>query len=80
MRNPILVILGSAACFFAASTVVLVAQKHVRSYDECRQLAIAHGIARPSANAGARYQRLNAAGQKTHPTGFIARCMAGIQD
>jgi len=31
-------------------------------------------------DAGQRYQRLKVAGHTAHPTGFIARCMAGIQD
>jgi hypothetical protein len=51
-----------------------------KSYQECRDLAVSRGIARPGADAGQRYQRLKAAGATTHPTGFIARCMAGIQD
>ena len=51
-----------------------------RSYEECRELAVSRGLARPSPNAGQRYQRLTAAGSTAHPTGFIARCMAGIQD
>jgi hypothetical protein len=51
-----------------------------RSYDECRQLAVSRGLARPSMNSGQRYERLQAAGLKTKPQGFIARCMAGIQD
>lgn len=80
MRNPMLVILGSGACLFAAGTVTAVAQKHARSYDECRQLGIARGLSKPSVLAGDRYNRLKVAGQKTHPTGFIARCMAGLQD
>ena len=79
MRNPMLVILGSAACFIAA-TVVVAAQKQGRSYEECRQLAISRGDARPSIKAAARYRMRKAAGLTTHPTGFIARCMAGIQD
>jgi hypothetical protein len=79
MRNPMLVILGSVACFVAA-TVVVAAQRQGRSYEECRQLAISRGDARPSINAAARYRRRKAAGLTTHPTGVIARCMAGIQD
>jgi hypothetical protein len=51
-----------------------------RTYQECRDLAVSRGLARPSLNASQRYQRLTAAGSTTHPTGFIARCMAGIQD
>lgn len=51
-----------------------------KSYQECHDLAVSRGLARPSQDAGQRYQRLKAAGSTTHPTGFIARCMAGIQD
>jgi hypothetical protein len=51
-----------------------------KSYQECHDLAVSRGLARPSQNAGQRYLRLRAAGMPTHPTGFIARCMAGIQD
>jgi hypothetical protein len=80
MRNPMLVILWSAACLFAASTDTAVAQKHARSYDEFRQLAISRGDIRPSVKAAARYRMRKAAGLTTQPTGFIARCMAGIQD
>jgi hypothetical protein len=79
MRNPMLVILGSVACLVAA-TVVVAAQKQGRSYDECRQQAISRGDARPSIKAAARYRMRKAAGLTTHPTGFIARCMAGVQD
>lgn len=80
MRTPILVLLGSAVCLLAVATTVAVAQKQARSYDECRQLAISRGWAKPGLNASARYQRRKAAGLGTHPIGFIARCMAGIQD
>jgi hypothetical protein len=51
-----------------------------KSYLECRDLAVSRGLARPSPDAGQRYRRLTAAGSTAHPTGFIARCMAGIQD
>ena len=51
-----------------------------KSYEECPDLALSRGLARPSPNAGQRYQRLTTAGSTAHPTGFIARCMAGIQD
>jgi hypothetical protein len=51
-----------------------------KSWQECHDLAVARGLARTSSNAGQRYQTLKAAGHTTHPTGFIARCMAGIQD
>jgi hypothetical protein len=51
-----------------------------KSYQECRDLAVSRGLARPSPDAGQRYQRLTTASSTAHPTGFIARCMAGIQD
>jgi hypothetical protein len=79
MQNPVLVTLGSVACL-VATTAIVAAQKQGRSYEECRQLAISRGDARPGPNAGARYRRRKAAGLYTHPTGIIARCMAGVQD
>ena len=80
MRNILVVMLVWAICFLAAMTNVVAAQKRARSYDECRQLAISRGWAKPRINASARYQRREAAGLNTHPIGFIGRCMAGIQD
>lgn len=80
MRNSILLLFGSVACFLAATTATVTAQKQARSYDECRELAIERGLTRPSMDSGQRYQRLKAAGLKAHPQGFIARCMAGQQD
>jgi hypothetical protein len=79
MQNPVFVILGVVACL-VASTVVVAAQRQGRSYEECRQLAISRGDVRTSIKAAARYQRRKAAGLTTHPTGIIARCMAGSQD
>jgi hypothetical protein len=79
MRNPVLITLGSVACL-VATTVVVAAQMQGRSYDECRQLAISRGDARPSIKAASRYRMRKSAGLTTHPTGYIARCMAGIQD
>jgi len=79
MRNPMLVILGSVLCL-VASTVVVTAQKQGRSYEECRQLAISRGWSPPRQHAAARYLRRKAAGLETHPEGFMARCLAGIQD
>lgn len=76
MRN--LIAFAAIACAITAVSSIAVAKG--RSYDECRQLAIARGIARPPMNSGQRYERLQAAGHKTKPQGFIARCMAGIQD
>jgi hypothetical protein len=80
MRTSLFVLLGSAAGLLAVTTGVTAGQKQARSYDECRQLAISRGWARPGLNASARYMRRKAAGLVTHPTGFIGRCMAGIQD
>jgi hypothetical protein len=73
-------ILTCAALFalLLSSTTSFAGSK--RSYQECRDLAVSRGLARPSPNAGQRYQRLTGAGSTAHPTGFIARCMAGIQD
>lgn len=80
MRNPVFALFGSAVCLLAVTTTVVAAQKQARSYDECRQLAISRGWTRPGLNASARYQRRKAAGLMTHPTGFIGRCMAGMQN
>jgi hypothetical protein len=70
---------ASAVCLPAVTPTVVAAQKQARSYDECRQLAISRGW-KPRQNASARYLRRKAAGLETHPTGFMARCLAGIQD
>jgi len=51
-----------------------------KSWQECHELAVSRGLVRTSPDAGQRYQRLKAAGHTAHPTGFIARCMAGIVD
>ena len=77
MRNSIAL---GAVIFCAIPFASLSAEGKGRSYDECRQLAVSRGLARPSMDSGQRYERLQAAGHKTKPTGFIARCMAGIQD
>jgi hypothetical protein len=74
-----LIALG-AIIFCALLAASLSAEAKGRSYDECRQLAVSRGLARPSMDSGQRYERLQAAGLKTKPTGFFARCMAGIQD
>jgi hypothetical protein len=79
MRTPVIVLLGSAVCLVAVTTIVMAAQKRGRSYEECRQLAISRGWTKPSLHASARYQRREAAGLKTNPTGFMGLCMAGIQ-
>ena len=46
-----------------------------RSYEECRDLAVARGL-RHGKNPD-RYLMLKGFGQKTKPQGFIAQCMAG---
>jgi len=51
-----------------------------KSWQECHELAVSRGLVRTSSDAGQRYQRLKVSGHTTHPTGFIARCMAGIAD
>jgi hypothetical protein len=51
-----------------------------KNYEDCRALAVSRGLMHQSVDAGQRYQRLKVAGHTAHPTGFIARCMAGIQD
>jgi hypothetical protein len=79
MRNLVLALLGSAVCLLAVTTTGVAAQKQGRSYDECRQLAISRGW-KPRQNAGARFLRRKAAALKTQPEGFMARCVAGIQD
>jgi hypothetical protein len=79
MRILVLALLGSAVCLPAVTPTVVAAQKQARSYDECRQLAISRGW-KPRQNASARYLRRKAAGLETHPIGFMARCLAGIQD
>jgi hypothetical protein len=48
-----------------------------KSWQECHDLAVSRGL-RPRKDAGKKYERLEAAGHTTHPTGFIARCMAGV--
>ena len=74
-----LIALG-AIVVFAVPVASLSAEGKGRSYDECRQLAVSRGLVKPSMDSGQRYARLKAAGLKTKPTGFIARCLAGIQD
>jgi hypothetical protein len=51
-----------------------------RSFEECRELAIAHGVPPRSANSNTverQYLRYKAAGTALHPRGQIARCMSG---
>jgi hypothetical protein len=60
------------------STTGLAVEK--KSYQECHELAVSRGLVRQSPVAGQRYERLKVTGHITHPTGFIARCMAAIQE
>jgi hypothetical protein len=51
-----------------------------RSFEECRDLAIAHGVSpryAASGKIGRHYLRYQAAGTAYHPRGLIARCMSG---
>jgi hypothetical protein len=73
-------ILLSVILLLLTSGIATQAAANGRSFDECRQLAVSRGLARPSMDSGQRYERLKAARLKTKPQGFIARCMAGIQD
>jgi len=79
MRILVLALLGSAVCLPVEKTTVVAAQQQARSFDECHQLAISRGW-KPRQNAAARYLRRKAAGLETHPEGFMARCLSGIQN
>jgi hypothetical protein len=51
-----------------------------RSFEECRDLAITHGVAPRYATSGKierQYLRYKAAGTALHPRGLMARCMSG---
>jgi hypothetical protein len=51
-----------------------------RSYEQCRDLAIARGVAPRYATSGkieGQYLRYKAAGTALHPRGLMARCMSG---
>ena len=50
-----------------------------RTYDECQQLAISRGIPIKRTHPD-RYTMLKGMGEKTNPKGFMARCMAGLQN
>jgi hypothetical protein len=76
MRKLFGVITIAALCcgsaYAATSTKVASAG---RSYEECRDIAVARGH-RYGKNPD-RYLMLKGHGQKTNPQGLIARCMAG---
>ena len=50
-----------------------------RTFEECQKLAVARGIPIKKAHPD-RYMMLKGNGEKTDPKGFMARCMAGLQD
>lgn len=50
-----------------------------RTFEECQQLAVSRGIPIKKAHPD-RYMMLKGFGEKTKPKGFMARCMAGLQD
>jgi len=50
-----------------------------RTFDECQRLALSRGIPIKKAHPD-RYMMLKVHGEKTNPKGFMARCMAGLQD
>ena len=50
-----------------------------RTFEECQKLALSRGIPIKKAHPD-RYMMLKGYGEKTDPKGFMARCMAGLQD
>jgi hypothetical protein len=62
--------------FLAFPTASFAASK---TFEECQQIAITRGIPIKRAHPD-RYMMLKGSGEKTKPKGFMARCMAGIQD
>jgi hypothetical protein len=74
MKTIAVIGLIGALAFPAAS---LAASK--RTFEECQQLAISRGIPIKRAHPN-RYMMLKGFGEKTKPKGFMARCMAGVQD
>ena len=50
-----------------------------RGFEECQKLALSRGIPVKKAHPD-RYMMLKGYGEKTNPKGFMARCMAGVQD
>jgi hypothetical protein len=50
-----------------------------RTFEECQKLALSRGIPIKKAHPD-RYMMLKGYGEKTNPKGFMARCMAGLQD
>jgi hypothetical protein len=50
-----------------------------KTFEECQQIAISRGIPIKRAHPD-RYKMLKGFGEKTKPTGFMTRCMAGTQD
>jgi hypothetical protein len=51
-----------------------------RSFEECRNIAMTHGVEPRHATSGkveTKYMRYKAAGTALHPKGQMARCMSG---
>ena len=64
-----------SATFLIGSPVI--GSTKERSFEECQTLAVSRGFQIRTAHAY-RYERLKNSGEKTHPTGFMAQCMAGM--
>jgi hypothetical protein len=75
----IIAALGLLIVVLAIPVASLAAKKEGRTYEECQQLAISRGIPIKRTHAH-RYMMLKGMGQKTEPKGFMARCVAGLQD
>ena len=50
-----------------------------RSFEECQKVALSRGIPIKRAHPD-RYMMLKGHGENTDPKGFMARCMAGVQE
>ena len=60
-------------------TIPAVGFATTRTFEECQKLALSRGIPIKKAHPE-RYMMLKGYGEKTNPKGFMARCMAGLQD
>ena len=60
-------------------TIPAVGFATTRSFEECQKVALSRGIPIKRAHPD-RYVMLKGFGEKTSPKGFMARCMAGLQD
>ena len=55
----------------------LAAEKHQRTYRQCRELAISEGVPiRDPEHYRGNYEALESVELRANPRGFIARCMA----